>query len=137
MVGVERRDRGRDLRHLLAEARAERAVVGLHRVADQLGLLGDELELLDVELGADEVGEALDRRALGLGGDDHRPAQRLAHLHLRLGAGGAAELDRAPDRLHPGLELGVGERLVRLREVAQVDRVVGSPSSARRRRGSR
>ena len=50
--GVERLDRGGDLRHLLAEAGAERAVVGLDRVADQLGLLGDEVELLDVELGA-------------------------------------------------------------------------------------
>ena len=51
----------------LAEARPERAVVGLDLVADQLGLLGHEVELLDVELGADELGEPLDRRALGVG----------------------------------------------------------------------
>ena len=121
--GVERLDRGGDLRHALAEARAERAVVGLDRVADQVGLLGDEVELLDVELGGDEVGAGLDRLALGVVGDDHGAAQRLAHLRLRLGAGGAAELDREADRLHRRLELGVGERRVGLGEVAQVDRV--------------
>ena len=49
--GVERLDRGGDLGHALAEAGAERAVVGLDRVADQVGLFGDEVELLDVELG--------------------------------------------------------------------------------------
>ena len=135
--GVERLDRGGDLRHALAEAGAEGAVVGLGRVADQLRLVADEVELLDVELGGDEVGAGLDRRALGVVGDDHRAAQRLAHLGLRLGAGGAAELDREAHRLHRRLQLGVGERRVGLGVVAQVDRVgqLAGLRQCRRRRG--
>ena len=125
---VERLDRGGDLRHALAEAGAERAVVGLDRVADQVRLLGDEVELLDVELGRDQVGAGLDRRALGVVGDDHGAAQRLAHLGLGLGAGGAAELDREAHRLHRRLQLGVGERRVGARGSR-----AGGPSRAARR----
>ena len=99
-AGVERLNRGGDLGHALAEARAERAVVRLDPVGDELGLAVDEVELLDVQLGGDHLGEALDRRTLGVGGDHHGLAQRLAQLHLRLGAGRAAQLDRAADDLH-------------------------------------
>ena len=71
----------------------------------------------------DQIGAGGDRLALGLVGDDHGAAQRLAHLRLRLRAGGAAELDRQPHGVHRRFEAGVGERLVGGREVAQVDRV--------------
>ena len=100
-------DRRRDLRHVLPQARSERAVVGLRAIGDQLRLALDEVELLDVELGGDDLGEPLDRNAFCVGGDDHRLAQRLAELDLGLGAGGATELDRAADRFHAGLELRV------------------------------
>ena len=83
------------------------------------------------------VGAGRDRLALGVVGDDHRAAQRLAHLRLGLGAGGAAEFDREADRLHRRLQLGVGERRVGLGEVAQVDRVglLAELLAPRRRRG--
>ena len=84
--GVERRDRGRDLRHRLAEARAERAVVGLDLVGAELVGLLDEAQRLDVELLAHDLGEPLDRRALAPGGDDDGLVQRLADLDLRLAA---------------------------------------------------
>ena len=136
--GVERRDRGRDLRHVLAEARAEGAVVGLDRVADQLALVGDEVELLDVELGGDQVGAGFDRRALGVVGDDHGAAQRLAHLRP-WPAARAARPSSTVSRTASiaGLQLGVGEGRVGRREVAQVDRVVALAelARARRRRG--
>ena len=57
-VGIEPLDRGGHLRHRLAEARAERPVVRLHAVGDQLGLLGDELELPHVQLGTHDVARA-------------------------------------------------------------------------------
>ena len=56
--GVERGDGGRHLRHVLAEARAERAVVGLDLVGAELVGLRDEAQLLDVELGLDDAPRA-------------------------------------------------------------------------------
>ena len=83
VVGVERRDRLGDLRHRLAEARAERAVVGLQRVGAELVGLRDEAQLLDVELLAHDLAEALDRLALAARGHDDGLVQRLADLDLR------------------------------------------------------
>ena len=91
--GVEAGDRGRDQRHVLAEARTERAVVRLELDLAELVGLGDEPELPDVELLADDLGHALDRLALGAGGDDDRGAQRPAHLELCLTAGREPEPD--------------------------------------------
>ena len=121
--GVERRHRGGDLRHVLAEARPEGPVVRLHLVGDEVARVGDEVELLHVELGGDQVGERLDPGPLGVGGDDHGAAQRLADLHLGGAAGGVAEADGAAHRRHRRFQVGVAERLVDLGEVAQVDRV--------------
>ena len=121
---VERLDRGGHLGIRLAEAGAERSVVRLHLVAHQLGLLGDELELLDVQLsGRPASPEPLDRLPLGAAGDDHRLAQRLADLDPGLGARRPAQLDRAAHRLHAGLELAILERGVGLGEVEQVNGV--------------
>jgi hypothetical protein len=83
----------------------------------------DEVELLDVELGCDDVGEPLDRRALGVRRHHHGLVQRLAELHLRLGASRASELDRPADRIHAGLQLLVDQLLGDHREVAEVDGV--------------
>ena len=63
-AGSSAATRRRDLRHPLAEARAERAVVRLHLVGAELVGLLDEAQRLDVELVAHDVGEALDRLAL-------------------------------------------------------------------------
>ena len=49
--GIERRHGGGGLRHLLAEARAERSVVRLDLVAAELVGLGHEPQSLDVEFG--------------------------------------------------------------------------------------
>ena len=119
---VEPLDRRRDLRHGPAEARAERAVVRLHPVGDEVRLLADELELLHVQLGADDVAQPLDLLALAAGGDDHRLAQRLSHLHLRGRARRAAQLDRAQRGLDAGLELGVAPVRLGRREVGEMDR---------------
>ena len=123
LAGVERFDRGRHLGHLPAEARAERAVVGLHLVADQLGFLGDELQLLDVELRGHDSAPCRDRLSLGVVGDHDCPPQRLADLDPGLRACRATKLDRAPHGLHRSLELLVDERGIGLREVAQMHRV--------------
>ena len=64
VLRVQRGDRGRDLRHVLAEARAERAVVRLDLVGAELVGLRDVAQLLDVELLQRDVGEPLDRGAL-------------------------------------------------------------------------
>ena len=121
---VERRDRRRDLRHRLAEARAERAVVGLDLVGAELVGLGDVADLLDVELVAHDVGEPVERRALAVRGDDHRGAQRLAHLELGLRTRAQPEADRLARHAHVELE-----RLVALtgdRKVLEVDAVLGA-----------
>ena len=113
VLGVERRHGSRHLRHLLAEARTERAVVGLELDAALELVRGrDVAHRLHVELLAHEVVEALDGRALAVGRDHHGLAQRLAHLHLGLRARGAAKLDRLPCHVHVPLELLVaGSRL--------------------------
>src|SRR3954454_10683278 len=113
----------RHLRHVLAEAGAERAVVGLHPIGDELGLGLDEVELLDVELGGDDLREALDGLALGVGGDHDRLAEGLAELDLGLGAGGASQLHRAADRIHSSFELLIDQVLPDIWEVAEMNRV--------------
>ena len=117
---VERRDRGGHLRHVLAEARAERAVVGLDLEAPQLVGLRDVADRLHVQLVGEQRLEALDRLALAVGRHHDRLAQRLAHLQLGVRPGGAAQLDRVAHHLHVPLELLVAR--ARLREVAQVHR---------------
>src|ERR671937_2179469 len=91
--GVEGRDRRGDLRHRLAEPRPERAVVRLDLVGAELVGLLDEAQLLDVELVAHDVGQALDRLALAARGADDGLVQRLADLDLRLPPGGQPEAD--------------------------------------------
>jgi hypothetical protein len=98
VLGVERLDRRRHLRHQAAEPRPERAVVGAHVVRAELVGLGDEAQLLDVELVEHHGRQSFDRRALVARRDDHGGAQRLAHLELAVAAGGEPEPDpsRAP-----------------------------------------
>ena len=119
VAGVERRDRRGDLRHLLAEARAERAVVRLDLVGAELAGLRDEAQLLDVELVEHDVLHALDRLALLAGGDDDGGAQRLAHLELAVPARGEPEPHRLARDRHRGLEREVAR--AGLREVGEVD----------------
>ena len=76
--GVETGDGRCHERHLLAEARPQRAVVGLDLELSELVRLRDEAQLADVQLVADQPGEPVDRRALVTGRDDHRRAERLA-----------------------------------------------------------
>ena len=58
---VQAGDRGGHHRHLLAEAGPQRPVVGLDLDLAQLVGLGDEPELVDVELVADDLRQPLDR----------------------------------------------------------------------------
>ena len=109
---------------MLAEARTERAVVRLDLVGAELVGLRDVAQLLDVELLERDVGEALDRGPLGAGGDDHGRAQRLAHLELRLAAGGEAEPDGLAHGRHRELEFLVA--LAGLGPVGQVDARLGA-----------
>ena len=76
VLRVERRDGRRDLRHLLAEARAERAVVRLDLVGAELVGLRDVAQLLDVELLEHRARQPLDR--LALGARRRRPRPRAA-----------------------------------------------------------
>ena len=122
--GIERGDRGRHLRHVLAEARAERAVVGLDLVGAELVGLRDVAQLLDVELAEHDVLEPLDRRALGAGGHHDGLAQRLAHAELGLAAGGQPEPHGLAHDAHRDLELDVAR--ADLGEVAQVDARLGA-----------
>ena len=80
---VERRDRNGHLRHPLAESRPERAVVGLDLIGAELVGGLDEAQLLDVELVAHDVGQALDALPLATDGHDDRLLERLAQLDLR------------------------------------------------------
>ena len=69
---VQRGQRGGDLAHLAAEARAEGAVVGAHLVVHQFVLGGHAPQFLDVEF-IEDVG--LQRRhgvPIGVGGDPHQ-----------------------------------------------------------------
>ena len=116
---IERGHGRGDLRHLLAEARPERAVVGLDVVGAELARLGDEAQLLDVELLAHDPPEPLDRRALVARGDDDGGAQRLADL--RPGSRGQPEPDRLARDGHRGLQRDVP--LARLGEVGEVHAV--------------
>ena len=124
MRGIERRDRGRHLRHVLAEARPERAVVRLDLVGAELVGLRDVAQLLDVQLAEHDVLEPLDRRPLGAGRDHDGLAQRLAHAELGLPAGGEPEPHGLAHDAHRDLELDVAR--ADLREVAQVDARLGA-----------
>ena len=121
---LERGHRGRHLRHVPAEARAERAVVRLDLVRAQLVGLRDEAQLLDVQLALDEVRELLDRGALGAGGHHHRGPQRLADAELGLAARGQAEAHGLAHDAHRDLELEVPR--AGLGEVAQVHARLGA-----------
>ncbi len=118
---VERRDRLRRQRHVLAEQRAERAVVRLHLVAAELLGGGDEAHAPDVQLLAHDLGQPFDRRALAPVGDDDRLAQRLADLDLGLAARAQAEPHGLARQRHRLLELlvALGSGLAGW-EVAQV-----------------
>ena len=82
LVAGQGPDRGGHLRHGLTEARAQGAVVGLHLVADQLAARVDELQLLDVELLGDHVGQAGRRLPLGPGHGHHDAARGWRVLSL-------------------------------------------------------
>ncbi len=99
--------RGGDNRHLLAEARAERAVVGLDLDLAELVGVGDEAQLAHVELVAHDLGHAQDRLALGRGGDHDGGLQRLAQLDLRLRARREAQCHGLAGDRHRLLERGV------------------------------
>ena len=117
---VERRDRRGHLRHPLAEARPERAVVGLDVVGAELVGGLDEAQLLDVELVAHDVGQALDALALAPDGHDDRLLQRLAQLDLRRGARREAEAHRLARHRHRVLEADVAR--AGLGPVGEMDR---------------
>jgi len=125
--GVERLDRGRDLGHPLAEAGAEGAVVGLRRVADQLGLVADEVQLLDVELGGDELGAGFDRRPLGTLATITGAAQRLGTFAFAWARAARPSSTVSRTASIARLEVGIGEPGVDRGEVAQVDGV-GQPA---------
>ena len=123
-AGVQPGHGGRDHRHLLAEARSERAVVGLDLDLAELVGLRDEAQLAHVELVADDLGQPLDRLALGAGGHHDRGVQRLAQLDLRLAACGQAEAHGLARDRHRVLERDVA--LAGDREVAQVHARLGA-----------
>ena len=102
---VERGDRLRHQRHLTAEERAERPVVGLDLVTAELLRGGDEAHAPDVELVPDDVGERFDRLPLATGRDDDRFAERLAHLDLRGPPRPEPETHRLPREPHRLFEL--------------------------------
>ena len=134
---VERRDRRRDLGHARAEARAERAEVGLHLVRGQLLRLLHVGDPLHVQLVEHLVLEPLDRGRSRSSATTTASRSGWRTLTLAWLRARAAELDRAARDGHVELELPVDQRLVGLREVAQVHRRLGAVEVARRSRRRR
>ena len=121
MRRVERRDRSCHQRHLVAKARAERAVVGFYLVGAKLIGVVNEAQRLNVQLVLNNSRQLLDRFALRACGNDDRFAQRLAQLDLRLAARRKAEPHRLARRRHRRLKAKVARR-ARLRPIAEMNR---------------
>ena len=121
MRRVERRDRRCHQRHLVAKARAERAVVGFYLVGAKLIGVVNEAQRLNVQLVLNNSRQLLDRFALRACGNDDRFAQRLAQLDLRLAARRKAEPHRLARRRHRRLKAKVARR-ARLRPIAEMNR---------------
>ena len=108
------------------EPGTERPEVRGQPVADQPGLALGEADLLDVQLGRDQVQQPGHPGPDRVGHADQGPGQGLAHLELGLGAGLAAQADQPPDLGHGRAQLRVEGGPVGLRPVDQVDRVRGA-----------
>ena len=104
----------------------ERPEVRGQPVADQPGLALGEADLLDVQLGRDQVQQPGHPGPDRVGHADQGPGQGLAHLELGLGAGLAAQADQPPDLGHGRAQLRVEGGPVGLRPVDQMDRVRGA-----------
>ena len=122
---VQRGDRLGGERHVLAEERSQRAVVGLDLVAAQLLGSRHEAHGSHVELVANDLGEAFDRLALAAARNHDRLGERLAHLDLRLAPRSQTQPHRLARQRHRLLELRVARRdVVRRRppprKIAQV-----------------
>ncbi|MPM72188.1 hypothetical protein SDC9_119161 [bioreactor metagenome] len=85
--------------------------------------VGSEFKLLDIQLFADDI-ERLRQQPtrLGVGRQQHRAGQRLAHLEVVLGPEKPAELHRGHGQLHLLFQRFVAHRAVRLRIIAAMDR---------------
>ena len=112
MRGIERRDRLDRQRHVLAEQRSQRAVVGLDLVAAQLLGGRHEAHASHVELIAHRVRQRFDRLALAPGGHDDCLRERLAHLDLGLSARAQPEADGLARQRHRLLQAGIALQLL-------------------------
>ena len=121
-VGGERGDGGGGGLHAGAETGSQALEVGLEGEGREVGLVGREEEILDVELFLDDVGVLGQRVADGLvGGGDAQGGEGLAHLEVFVGAELTPEADDALDKGHVVLEREVAGLGVRGGEVAEVD----------------
>ena len=118
LAAVRCGERGLHIVDPCSQARAERAEVRHHRPAHEAREALDVVEGFHVQLlgdlGAPRCGE------LDAGVEEQRASEWLAHLRLRLGAGGTTDGDEAAHGLHLGGEGGIAP--TRARPVGRVDR---------------
>ncbi len=116
---VGSRNRIRDERGALGEPLAEVAEVALGGDVDDVAGGGEGLDVDDVELLLDLVGEFVREVRVHCRRHEHA-RQRLADLDLRFRTGRAAELHDAPGDSHRLVELRIDQGLVELRPLREV-----------------